>query len=262
MTEGEWLACTDPQPMLTFLGDSGTASEGKLRLFACACCRLVWPLLRHESQLAVQSAERCAAGLVTSNELATAYAAAEGACRSLPHRTWADHAAEEAGEAVRYTASSGAAWPWSGHRAVAGAGHLVPGPSSPGILPPEYDPLYAAHMAGTSVARAAAYAGKAGRDFLAAKQRECDLLRDIFGNPFRPVTVSPAWQTPQVAALAQAAYDERELPAGTLDLARLAVLADALEEAGCDQADLLGHLRGPGPHVRGCWAVDLVLGKE
>jgi hypothetical protein len=65
-----------------------------------------------------------------------------------------------------------------------------------------------------------------------------------------------------VVALAQAAYEQRELPAGTLDLTRLAVLADALEEAGCDQADLLGHLRGPGPHVRGCWAVDLVLGKS
>jgi hypothetical protein len=90
---------------------------------------------------------------------------------------------------------------------------------------------------------------------------QCKLLRDIF-NPFRPVTVSPAWQTPQLVALAQAAYDERELPAGTLDATRLAVLADALEEAGCDQADLLGHLRGPGPHVRGCWAVDLLLGKE
>ena len=65
-----------------------------------------------------------------------------------------------------------------------------------------------------------------------------------------------------MVALAQAAYDERELPAGTLDTARLGVLADALEESGCDQADLLAHLRGPGPHVRGCWAVDLLLGKE
>jgi hypothetical protein len=114
---------------------------------------------------------------------------------------------------------------------------------------------------GTSVAKAAAYAGKAGRNFLAAKQRECDLLRDIFGNRFRPVSVSPTCRAPQVVALAQAAYEQRELPAGHLDPARLAVLADALEEAGCDQADLLGHLRGPGPHVRGCFAVDLVLGR-
>jgi hypothetical protein len=84
----------------------------------------------------------------------------------------------------------------------------------------------------------------------------------VVGNPFRPVTLSPGWRAPQVLALAQAAYEQRELPAGTLDLARLAILADALEEAGCDQADLLAHPRGPGPHVRGCWAVDLLLGKS
>src|SRR5262249_46380727 len=88
------------------------------------------------------------------------------------------------------------------------------------------------------------------------------LVRELFGNPFRPAASSSAWLTLQVVALAQAAYGERELPAGTLDDTRLAVLADALEEAGCDQADLLAHLRGPGPHVRGCWAVDLILGKS
>ena len=84
----------------------------------------------------------------------------------------------------------------------------------------------------------------------------------MVGNPFRPVTLAPGWQTPEVVALAQAAYDQRELPAGQLDPARLAVLADAVEEAGCADADPLGHLRGPGPHVRGCWAVDLLLGRE
>jgi hypothetical protein len=87
------------------------------------------------------------------------------------------------------------------------------------------------------------------------------LLRDIFGNSFRPVAIDPAWQMSTVAQLAQAAYDERELPSGHLDPARLAVLADALEVAGCTNADILAHLREPGPHVRGCWAVDLVLGK-
>jgi hypothetical protein len=64
-----------------------------------------------------------------------------------------------------------------------------------------------------------------------------------------------------VPQLALAAYEERRLPKGTLDPARLAVLADALEDAICSDADLLGHLRGPVPHVRGCWAVDLSLGK-
>jgi hypothetical protein len=92
-----------------------------------------------------------------------------------------------------------------------------------------------------------------------------EFLRDIFGNPFRPVTISPAvlaWNAATILRLAQAAYHERHLPEGTLDDGRLAVLADALEEAGCTNADILGHLRGPGPHVRGCWAVDSLLGKE
>jgi hypothetical protein len=91
---------------------------------------------------------------------------------------------------------------------------------------------------------------------------QTNLLRDIFGNPFRPVSLNPTWQTPTVGSLAHAAYDNRTLPAGTLEPNRLAVLADALEEAGCDNADTLNHLRQPGDHVRGCWAVDLLLGKK
>jgi hypothetical protein len=91
------------------------------------------------------------------------------------------------------------------------------------------------------------------------------LLRCIFGDPFRPPPgIEPswlAWNAGLVARLAQATYDERVLPAGTLDPDRLAVLADALEESGCTDPDLLGHLRGPGPHVRGCYLLDLLLGK-
>jgi hypothetical protein len=92
-------------------------------------------------------------------------------------------------------------------------------------------------------------------------QGQCDLLRDIFASPFRPAAVCPACLTPQVVALARAAYDRRHLPSGELGPDRLAVLADALEEAGCTDPDLLNHLRPPGPHVRGCWAIDLLLGK-
>jgi hypothetical protein len=87
----------------------------------------------------------------------------------------------------------------------------------------------------------------------------------MFGNPFRTVALDSTWllwKDGTVAQLARIAYEDRQLPEGTLDPARLAALADALEDAGCTDADLLGHLRGPGPHVRGCWAVDLVLGKS
>jgi hypothetical protein len=78
------------------------------------------------------------------------------------------------------------------------------------------------------------------------------------------VAVDPAWlawHDGAVVKLAEAVYEERELPSGHLDAGRLAILADMLEEAGCCDAGLLGHLRGPGPHVRGCFAVDLLLGK-
>jgi hypothetical protein len=87
------------------------------------------------------------------------------------------------------------------------------------------------------------------------------LLRCIFGNPFRPITLHPAWLTPTIASLAQAIYGDRQLPSGLFDNQRMGVLADALEEAGCDNAEVLSHLRGGGEHVRGCWVVDAVLGK-
>jgi hypothetical protein len=81
-----------------------------------------------------------------------------------------------------------------------------------------------------------------------------DLLRDIFGNPFRPVSVEPSWLTSTVVALAEGIYQERAFD-------RLPILADALMDAGCDNADVLGHCRGDGPHVRGCWVVDMLTGR-
>jgi hypothetical protein len=90
------------------------------------------------------------------------------------------------------------------------------------------------------------------------------LCRELFGPlPFHPINITPdvrAWNDSIVVRLAQTAYEERHLPEGTLDESRLAILADALEEAGCTDADILSHLRSPGPHVRGCWPLDLCLG--
>jgi hypothetical protein len=99
----------------------------------------------------------------------------------------------------------------------------------------------------------------------AERARQADLLRDIFGNPFHAVTISPAlltWNNGTVIRLAQSAYENRILPAGALDNARLAVLADALEEAGCNVELILGHLRGGGEHYRGCFVVDALLSKS
>ena len=81
------------------------------------------------------------------------------------------------------------------------------------------------------------------------------LLRDIFGNPFRSVTLDPTWRTSTVVALANSIYEERAFE-------HMPILADALEDAGCTSADILNHCREPGEHVRGRWVVDLLLGKE
>jgi hypothetical protein len=99
----------------------------------------------------------------------------------------------------------------------------------------------------------------------ASRRSRAALLRDLFGNPFRPLAALDAawlgWNGSIVGKLAEAAYTHRILPEGTLDNARLSVLADALEDAGCGDTEILGHLRGPGRHVRGCWLIDLLSGR-
>ena len=91
------------------------------------------------------------------------------------------------------------------------------------------------------------------------RNMQCSLLRDIFGNPFRPPPAMAfswlSWNDDTILKLAQAIYDDRVFD-------RLPILADALEEAGCTNADILNHCRQPGEHVRGCWVVDLLLGKS
>ena len=223
MTESEWLACTDPQQILEFVRDR--ASDRKRRLFTCTCCRRVWDALTDErSRSAVEAAERYADGLAGREELAAQAEAAEAPASAV--------ASARAREAV-----------------VSPVPHVTQAA------------LAAAGERADATIWAAWATSEATRVPDQERRHQCALLRDLV-NPFRPVTPEPAWSTPQVVALAQAAYEQRELPAGTLDTTRLAVLADALEEAGCDQADLPAHLRGPGPHVRGCWAVDLLLGRE
>jgi hypothetical protein len=228
MTEDEWLACTDPEPMLAFL--RGKTSDRKLRLFACACLRWAWGRLEDaRSREAVEVSERYADGLANQEELAVAR-----------QRAWEAH---------------GGCWrPWrAGYYAAAA-----------------YATDEAANLA---AAYAAPYASSAFADasilLLGWRKRklwmqgvQSVMVRDLFRNRFHLVLISPAWQTPQAVALAQAAYDQRELPSGTLDTALLAIRADALEEAGCDDPDILAHCRQPSVHVRGCWAVDLLLGKE
>jgi hypothetical protein len=113
-----------------------------------------------------------------------------------------------------------------------------------------------AQTAGESAARAVAgtherRARGAARDAEASAQQS--LLHDLRSPP--GLAFDAAWRTPNVVDCAGVIYENR-------DFDRLPVLAVALEEAGCDRADLLDHLRGLGPHVKGCWTIDLVLGKE
>jgi hypothetical protein len=96
-----------------------------------------------------------------------------------------------------------------------------------------------------------------GREWIGPREHEqhIELLREVFGNPFRPIRLPPHWLSATVVGLAQSAYVTR-----AFDL--LPNLADALEEAGCDHDLLLAHLRSSSRHVLGCWAVDLLLQKE
>jgi hypothetical protein len=212
MTEAEWLACADPDPMLEFLGDK--TSDRTARLFACACCRRIWHCLEPRERELVELAERVAEGEegLPSEDLGEAYSVGEAAAMC----TLSPDARVAAGGAAEY----------------------------------------ASDQVGLDAAGEAAFNDYAPR-ILAERRLQADFLRCIFGNPFRPVTVDPAWLAwngGTIPKLAEAVYQERAFE-------RLPVLADALEEAGCSEADLLGHLRSPGPHVRGCWAVDLLLGK-
>jgi hypothetical protein len=222
MSESEWLGCIDPTPMLEFL--RGKASDRKLRLFALGNAQaLCGSLTDSRSREACRIMERYVDGEATSEE-----------CRI----------------AVR-----------SAHAAKDSAAHEQPGSSA----------YFAAHTAYYAVGSFDGYAaasnassddGKTAPLLNSQTGRKVHLLRCIFGNPFRPDSLDPAWLTPTVLNLAQSAYDERSLPSGHLDTDRLAILSDALEEAGCDDADILGHLRGAGPHVRGCHVLDLLLSKK
>jgi hypothetical protein len=230
MTESEWLECTDPKPMLEFLG--ARATQRKLRLFAVACCRRIWPVLTDpRSRNAVELAERSADEPVSDEELDAVSSEAEEA--------FEDSLTDDEGEAVADDDPRSAA--------AAAASYA----SSPGILGEEHFEVVLADSS------AASLVGTSEEKIVQAA-----ILRDLFGNLFGPSTLLDAGRlagtVSTVAKLAGAAYEDRELPAGTLDHGRLAVLADALEEAGAD-AELVVHLRHPGPHWRGCFALDALL---
>jgi hypothetical protein len=93
------------------------------------------------------------------------------------------------------------------------------------------------------------------KTYRSTSREQASYIREIFGNPFRPITLDPSWLTSTVVALARQIYASR-------DFSAMPILADALQDAGCDNEDILNHCLQPREHVRGCWALDLVLGKS
>jgi len=229
MTEAEWLTGADPTPMLEYL--RGRSNSRKLRLFACASCRRIWHMLTDErSKLAVEQSERYCDGAASRDDLVAARSRATDVLDSWGHRspTGPEYFCYAATQAARLTARP------TDKRTV----------------------LWNDVRASVDFSITAECIGKLSRlitpEVLAPRSA---LLRDIFGNPFRPVAVDPSWLTGNVISLATAIYDDRAFD-------RLPILADALEDAGCDNEEILNHCRQPGEHVRGCWAVDLVLGRR
>ena len=266
MTETEWLACADLTPMLDFL--RGKASDRNLRLFAVACCRRVWHLLKDgRSRRAVEISEQNADGLSTGTGRGKAFQAAEAAsadaCQTA-EKVYLDR--------VRLHPETDQ----DGTRADAESHGVIEAAQAAKSSALE-DSRKAAELVAWSARKAWMYSARiehwvgnrsaeSSRAFDLANRYHCDLLRDIFGNPFRLSHPLPAavlaWNDCTVKRLAETIYQERKMPEGTLDTGRLAILADALLDAGCSEEDLIAHCRSDGPHVRGCYAIDLTLGKE
>jgi hypothetical protein len=223
MTEPEWRASHSPEAMLHHLSDQ--ASPRKLRLYAVSCCHRISVLLNDDRlKNAVEVARRFADGKASMVEMQAA-----GQTVALIARITGNPL--EPTSRATY-AIGGAAWAATRNSAWLAA----------------WDAAWDSRMA--------------ARDFLSDRtdwERErlwqAGVLKDLFGNPFRSVYIHPSWLTADspVVQLARVIYDEERY-------GDLPYLGDALEEAGCGDATVLEHCRSPGPHYRGCWVVDAVLG--
>jgi hypothetical protein len=237
VTEADYLTCSDPTKLLDYLRADEKLSERKARLFAVACCRRIWHVLTDErSRQAVEVAERLADGHGDATEVDVHYDAAF----SVFSTAKAADSYYGASDHTDQFAFAAAAW----------------------SLHPAPDQAFPRDVAG--------FAAEVRRTHpdpgISEKAAQCNLLRDLFADPrASPARLDPAWlawNDGTVVRLAEGVYDERDPTSGYLNAARLGVLADALEDAGATETELLAHLRGPGPHVRGCWAVDALLGKS
>jgi hypothetical protein len=217
MTEAEWLTSTKPYDLLDFMGNS--ISARKIRLFACACCRRIWDFLEEEWMR----------NTVTLMELFADHEISEIHFEEIAQK------ARRKVEEPRYRVA-----PQSKYASAVFAVYLAT----------RLDPV--------AVRWAYRHAAGVYRDLVAEgaeQEKQCRLLRDITGSPFRSVRVAPSWCTSTVTTLAEGIYSDHLF-------ADLPILADALNDAGCIDEAILGHCRSGGEHVRGCWVVDLILGKK
>lgn len=222
MTEAEWFACTDPERMLEFLRNRIT--DRKRRLFAVACCRRIWEFMTDErSRKAVELAEKSADQVISSRTIEVVSGEAEEA--------FEDAISPDNAFTLECRERAGAACSAASYAS-----------NSPVVR----------HFDAVEVLQAAA---DATFDPVAERVAQATLVRELWETPIRPVPLDIAWLTPTVKQLAVTVYEARAFD-------RLPILSDALEEAGCTEQAILTHLRGSGPHVRGCWALDLLLCKS
>jgi hypothetical protein len=226
MTETEWLGGSEVFWLLESDLISASVTDRHYRLFAAACCRRIWHLMSDpRARRAVEALERFA-------DDPSAEVEREGALNALlsDEDVWRKQSGPQSRAMSAATECAGAN----------GVDYL----------------RLAMNVAEDCGGAIASPDGTLDEAAYAAEERvQCEFIRDMFGNPFRPVTFAAAWRTGVVLALAHGIYDSR-------DFSAMPILADALQDAGCDSADLLDHCRGPGPHVRGCWVLDAVLARE
>jgi hypothetical protein len=246
MTEQESLACTEPTPMLEFLRTQRTASERKLRLFAAACCRRVWDWLGEKSRRAIEGLELHLDGVATAEKLRLA---AAGAYEDWLEEFGTHHPSNAAYSAVTFQkvtsheVACGVAAEIA--EAVRCEASISKGISLQGWPPPQ--------VANPAVRQVCIEAGN--RAMTDEWVVQCNLLREIFHGPRSAIYFRSHWRTAIVLSLASGSYENKAFDS-------LPGIANALEEAGCDSPGILNHCRSEGPHILGCWVIDLVLGRE
>ncbi len=247
MTEAEWLSCDNPSQLLVHL--RGTVSERKLRLLACACCRVLWDHIPNGwFRRGIETTERYADGGIRGDKFASAF----------PVHLRPGHGTPSPREIGRI-AIHALGWP-SAEQPRYGfdleSQDITHAAWAAGEYAEHYTLrvcLHAAHAATVVAVDRTRDRSVFSEAYATQMKRQAAILRDVFGNPFRPVAFDPAWRTSAAVGVASQMYASR-------DFGAMPVLADALMDAGCEDERVLAHCRGDGPHVRGCWVVDLVLG--